>query len=477
MNFVLFYPETLRADAAIDKGIPAARTPTFDSLGEEGVVFSNAFTQNPFCTPSRCSMFTGTYPHVRGHRSLMHLLHPGERNLFQDLKEAGYETVCFGKNDLVCGEAIPASFDIYKPFVAPEPSRPLVNPEYDDPEHKYYGAFYRGSLGNGPNHDRDWACVESALQFIDRDHEKPFCLFLPLSYAHPPYQAEEPFFSMHDPDDMPEPAPRVEEDRRGGFEMLRKSRGLDRLDARDLKMIRATYYGMISRLDHQLGLIVDRLQARGLTDDTAVFMFSDHGDYAGDYGQVEKWNYGFDDCLLNVPLIARIPGYPAVGGCDDLIEMVDIYPTILELASVEPASYHMGRSLAPIMRGAPGAAGAAARTEVFAETGWNLDEAHCFTPANIAVGRYAKTSQATRKNPQFCTRAASVRTMDYKYVFSPDERDELFDLRTDPWCTRNVVDSADMEPVRRDLQARLLGWYLRTSDATPLEPDDRGFPS
>lgn len=476
MNFVLFYPETVRADAVIDKGIARAQTPTLDRIAKEGVTFSNCFAQSPFCTPSRCSTFTGTYPHVRGHRSLMHLLHPDERNLFQDLHEAGYETVCFGKNDLVADGAVNNSFDIFNPSVLPKESTKPVHSEYDNPEHKYYSAFYRGSLGNSPVQDADWAYVESALQYIDKKPTKPFCLFLPLHYAHPPYQVEEPFFSLHNREDVPEPIPTVDRDGRGGFDFLRRSRKLGRLDSDDFREIKAVYFGMISRLDYQLGLIVEKLEQTNLLNSTALFYLSDHGDYAGDYGQVEKWNYGFDDCLLNVPLIARIPGFSAAGMCMDLVESIDIYPTILELASVDTGHYHMGTSLVSLMRGGSHDPRRGGKSAVFAEAGWNTDEHHCFTPLDVAVGRYAATAKASRKNARFCTRSVMIRTDRYKYVYSPDERDELFNLVEDPSCTKNIADDPETVPTRQELRSGILEWLVKTSDTVPLVPDARSFP-
>lgn len=78
-NFLLLMPETLRADAVFGPKDHRARTPNLDRLAEEGVSFSHCFAQNPICSPSRCSMFTGLYPHTHGHRSLLSLLKPEHR--------------------------------------------------------------------------------------------------------------------------------------------------------------------------------------------------------------------------------------------------------------------------------------------------------------------------------------------------------------------------------------------------------------
>ena len=93
-NLLLFMPETLRADAVFGAPENRAKTPVFDQLGERGACFVNCYAQHTVCSPSRCSMFTGTYPHTGGRRTLTSLIQQWDYNLFRDLKEAGYETVC-----------------------------------------------------------------------------------------------------------------------------------------------------------------------------------------------------------------------------------------------------------------------------------------------------------------------------------------------------------------------------------------------
>jgi arylsulfatase A-like enzyme len=113
-NFILFNPETIRADAVFGAHEGRAHTPALDKMAAQGHTFSNTFCQSPFCAPSRISLFTGQYPHTGGHRSLTHLLHAHERNLFRDLKDAGYTNVVFGKNDLMAQDARDLAFDEYQ---------------------------------------------------------------------------------------------------------------------------------------------------------------------------------------------------------------------------------------------------------------------------------------------------------------------------------------------------------------------------
>lgn len=104
-NIIIFNPDQMRADALAHLGNPASSTPFLDGFArEEAVSFRNAFCQNPVCVPSRCSFFTGLYPHVHGHRTMQHLLHDGDATLLSQLKDAGYHVWMNDRNDLLAGQ-------------------------------------------------------------------------------------------------------------------------------------------------------------------------------------------------------------------------------------------------------------------------------------------------------------------------------------------------------------------------------------
>jgi len=470
-NLILFMPETVRADAVYDAPGRGAETPSFDRLRSEGVTFTHAYAQMAYCTPSRCSMFTGLYPHTRGHRSIWHLLQRGERNLFGDLKEAGYRNVVFGKNDLLDGSFTPECFDEWGLRVPHEPAtvRNVPSPTAD----RLNPAMYLG-LREGACHDGDWARLQSALQFLDEDLDQPWCLFLPLSFAHPWYAVEEPYFSLHDRDALPPPIPPV------GGDPVRAYRGLYRdfafpngVAEADCREIKAVYYGMVSRVDAQLGHILDKLAERGLEDETIVVALSDHGDYAGDYGMVEKCPYGFEDCMLRVPLVFRVPG-AAPREIDGLCEMNDLYATIMELVGLEPKHHQFGRSLVAAMHGDE----SALRDAVFAEGGRLPGEEHWGIEGLAPGNWYAKRRDVVNGNPgvNLC-RCAMIRTSDCAYTYCTNDVDELFDLRSDPDGVVNVAEQGGYSDVRAELRDRLLKWMLDTSDTLPLEQGSRHWPS
>jgi arylsulfatase A-like enzyme len=421
-NFILFNPETIRADAVLGEPAGRAQTPALDRLAAQGFTFNNCFCQSPFCAPSRISMFTGQYPHTQGHRSLLHLLHAHERNLFRDLKEAGYRTFVFGKNDLMAQDGKDLAFDEYVPRFKPEPDQ-LKTPPVEGT--KWHGTFYSGER-EAPAKDSDWACIESALQFLAEPHDRPFCLFLPLRFAHPPYVAEEPWFSLHDRGAVKIPLPAPGGKRRAYGDAMRRVRHADRLSEADFREIRATYYGMISRVDSQLQQLLDALREHNLEDDTAVLYFSDHGDYAGDYGMVEKFNSAFEDALIHVPLVMRVPGMQPGQTSDQLVEMTDLYATVMELAGLEPRHYHFSHSLMPLLRGTA----MTPRDAVFCEAGFHFDEHQA--RVSIPPGNIYEASAKAFETPQIRTRVMMVRDQTHKYIYCPGDCDELYNLRNDP---------------------------------------------
>ena len=104
-HIIIFNPDEMRGDALAHLGNPASITPNLDAFAaNEAVSFGQAYCQNPVCVPSRCSFFTGLYPHVRGHRTMSHLLRPGETSMLKELKEAGYYVWMNDRNDLTAGQ-------------------------------------------------------------------------------------------------------------------------------------------------------------------------------------------------------------------------------------------------------------------------------------------------------------------------------------------------------------------------------------
>ena len=473
-NIVLFMPETLRADAVF--GDPAGRavTPNMDALAAEGLAFERCYAQHSVCSPSRCSMFTGLYPHTAGRRTLGTLIRPHEHNLFRTLREAGYETVVIGKNDMMFPEAARASFDRFLNETRGNPDHECRYPHAGGD--RLYYSFLSGKAGedDGTCHDGDWASVQDLLNYLDTDHDKPFCVLTALGYVHPPYVAPEPFYSMYDRAKMPPPIEADRSRKRRYAQMIHEHYGLGELTDDEWREIRVTYFAMTSRVDDQLGQVVDKLKQRDLWDKTALFIFSDHGDFCGDYGLVEKWFSACEDCILRVPLIMHVPGRPAVGMRQALVEMVDLYPTVLDVAGVADIHYHFGKSLLPLY---DLAAADQHRDVVFGEGGHNIDEANIHDIATDYGGVYYHKHHIWQVDPVVMGKAWMVRDEQYKYIYCPDEFDELYDMDADPGETANLADDPAMADVVRRMRDRMLEWLSRTTDQIPADEDRCGWPN
>jgi arylsulfatase A-like enzyme len=218
-----------------------------------------------------------------------------------------------------------------------------------------------------------------------------------------------------------------------------------------------------------LGQLIDKLKERGLYENTIIVVFTDHGDYAGDYGMIEKFLAGFEDCLLWAPLILCGPGISPGKPCDALREMTDLYPTLMELVGLEPKHYHYGRSLVPLMEGSTDAH----RDAVFAEGGYHADEAQF--RVHIPEGSAYWLMRQINLDTAAARKAAMVRTQTHKYVYCPGDRDELYDLVTDPHEINNLEDSEEHQAIRAELRERMMRWMLDTGDVLPLEQDPRGW--
>ena len=494
-HIVIFNPDQWRGDVLGHVNNPAAVTPNLDRLvAQDAVSFRNAFCQNTVCTPSRCSFMTGWYPHVRGHRTMHHMLHMdrGEPNLLKILKDNGYFVWWGGKNDLVPGQdgyeahsnvkfgPTPADYDRWDHI--PRPNLHRWTDWRGELESDTYYSFYAGRLDKGRDQiycDADWANVLGACDFIrSYDGGQPLCIYLPLGHPHPPYGVEEPWFGMIDRERLPPRAP-TPDGWKGKPSLLRgiwERQNMRGWTEQRWAELRATYYGMCARLDHQFGMLTDALRETGLYDDSAVFLFSDHGDFTGDYGLVEKTQNTFEDCLSRVPFIikppADVPVRPRVSAA--MVELVDFPATVYELAAIDPGYPHFGQSLVPVITGER----CEHRDAVFCEGGrlfgerqaMELESESYQAPGGLYWPRLCL--QASDDGP-YHTKAAMCRNQNYKYVRRLYEQDELYDLQEDPQETRNIVTEPKAAVVLDELKDRLLTWYMETCDVVPFETDQR----
>ncbi|MDQ3702332.1 MAG: sulfatase-like hydrolase/transferase [Chloroflexota bacterium] len=483
MNFVFFIPDELRAESVGCYGNPLARTPNIDRLAAGGTRFDQCHVQHTVCTPSRCSFTTGWYPHVRGHRTLWHMLRPDEPNLLRSLKEAGYDVHWGGKNDLLAPESFPLAVSDYRLGDRSRRATGAVahgDPPYDRDDPRYYSFLYE-PLAGGLEAVPDFRNVDGAVELLRSRPREPFAIYLPLSFPHCPYHAPEPYHSMISPDAVPALRPPDLPGKPDFHRLIRETRRLDRLDESFFRRLHAVYLGMIAVTDALLGMLLDALEETGHDADTAVFLFSDHGDWAGDYGLVEKWPSALDDVLTRVPLVGRVPDAGTARGhvVREPVELFDVMATALDLAGVPARHTHFARSLVPQLRGAPGDAERA----VFSEGGYDPHEPHAFEgrATSGALFRdeshiYYPKGRLQQDHPRSVCRAVSLRTTTHKLVRRPLGTSELYDLQQDPRELRNVYGQAEHAAVQQALEGRLLDWLIHTSDVVPLDENPRGLP-
>ncbi len=316
-----------------------------------------------------------------------------------------------------------------------------------------YYSFYFGKLKKDDAdvyYDSDWHDVMSAIELIKNPpKDKPYCIFLPLTYPHPPYAVEEPWYSMFDRENVPErtASPESWDDMPAVMRKVQKAQGTENWKEDRWKELMATYLGMVARIDYQFGLVIDALKASGQYDDTAVFVFADHGDYTRDFGLVEKNPNTFYDCLTRVPFIVKPPSSVSFrpGIRDALIELVDFSATVEELTGVKPKHHHFGKSLLPVITGEK----TEHRDAVFCEGGFLINELETIEglPEINIEGIYGTRIAVYNENGPERTRAVMVRTKYYKYVRRFYEKDQLFDLRKDPKETKNRIDDPELNEV------------------------------
>lgn len=484
MNFVIFCADQQRSESLGLYGHPLTRTPNYDSLAEGGAVFENAFCQSVLCTPSRCSFLTGLYPHANGHRSLWHLLRSHEPNLFRSLRDAGYHTAHFGKNDVWAPDSIPLALDEYR--MPTGVSNNGQNP-FDIADPRYY-SFLTEPHPGGVDGTMDAKTVGFASDFLAsrRGVDDPFLCFVPITLPHPPYGPPEPYYSRHSPDDVPalrSPVPHEDLESYPAFHRLvREYRRLNELDDAFFRRINALYLGMNEYVDMLFGRLMDALDASGHADDTTVIVMSDHGDFAGDYGLVEKYHTAHYDCMTRVPLIVHGPGGHA-RRVEQPVGLIDLPATIAELAGVELGYTHHSNSLVELANGAPEDPDAM----VFAENGFNVDETQGFELLSVTTkgssfpegsNYYPQSKQVTEHRESY-PRTLMARSATEKLILRPREQSEYYDLEDDPRETRNLYPAATATPdsglasrVAR-MRGRVLDWMVLTSDTIPTEHDPR----
>lgn len=492
-NIFLFVADQMRSDAMAHMGNPASITPNLDDLAQEGVSFENAYCQNPVCVPSRNSFLTGLYPHTNGHRTMHYLQREDEPNILKEMKNNGYEVIWIGRNDVVPGDRPKTEYcDEYYDGVIDANTRDAENSEVnhsadinEDSQKLFdnmlsgdtYYSFYMGKLPDGEGYGKtDWNCVKKALEYIERrskeKSDKPFFVYCTISFPHPPYACEDPWYSSIDRTKLPPRRPNIKDipNKASMLYGINSKQGLNEWTEDRFDELRATYLAMVSRFDHQLGLIKDKLRETGLYDDTNLIVFSDHGDYTGDYTITEKAQNCFEDPITNVPLLVKpakgVPVKPRVSKAQ--VELVDLPATIAEMADIELSYTQFGKSLLNSVAGDE-----LHKDAVFCEGGRIHGEEQA-----MELGHGPKSPYWPRLSTQYSegpehTKAVMCKMDNYKYVMRLYEQDELYDLVNDPMEIENLAVKEEYQEMVQEMKNRVTQFYMETTDFVPNKRDKR----
>lgn len=485
-NIIIFNPDEMRYDTMSHMGNPAAETTFLDYFAKnDAVSFRNAYCQNSVCVPSRCSFFTGLYRHVNGHRTMSYLLHPGEENLFSELRENGYHVWMNDRNDLFAGQIegwaeTNADEIFYSGQVKPAPG--AVHGQGDRKADIY--SHFHGELQideSGRNYTTDDEAVDAAIKKIKSwNKEKPLCMFLGLNYPHVPYQIEEPYFSAIDRKKL---SARIHyEDCTGKSKMLGLIHEYEQMrdyTEEEWNELRAVYLAMCKKVDDLFQRLCQELKQAGMYDDSLIVFLSDHGDYAGDYCVTEKSQNSFEDCVVRVPFLIKPPVWESKdpGICDAMTELVDFYATVTDYANIKPQRTQFGKSLRPVIEDRR----LEHREYVFCEGGRLPEETHCdeyhVSGPNGPSEKFAYwPKMKAQTDDEAHAKSTMIRSKDYKYVSRIIGQDEFYDLKKDPQEKTNCIHEKCYEKEIAKLQVALMKWMQATSDVVPHELDSRFTP-
>ena len=426
-------------------GHDLVKTPNIDKLAARGMRFEKAYCQYPVCNPSRASMMTGLFPDQTGvitNKNNFRDKLPDVLTMPQMFREAGYWAGRVGKIyhynvPMQIGEDgmdDAASWD------------QVVNPRGIDREvHDQIHTLKKGQFGgvlswlnlkSKPEEHTDGIGATEAIKLLEQRHPKetgqPFFLAVGFYRPHTPYVAPSEFFDMY-PRDQIVPVMEKEGDR----DDIPLAAQTDRPGQKELtidkrKEIIQAYYASITLMDQQVGRVLDAVDRLGLRDNTTIVFASDHGYHLGAHGLWQKGDLFEGSC--QVPMVISDPDLPAGKATSSLVGLIDVYPTLGEIADVPVPKHVLGKSLIPILRD---------------ETATVND--HVFT---MTVSRARWTHKEFTKE---VVKGYSLRTSRYRYTQWGDGKfgHELYDYESDPDEFSNLANLPEHESLVKDLQSQL----------------------
>jgi choline-sulfatase len=440
-DILLIMADQLTPSALPFHGNPVTQAPAMSSLASTGAVFDAAYTASPLCSPARASLLTGLLPSHTGVYDNAAEFPASIPTFAHHLRNAGYRTVLVGKMHL-CGPDQLHGFeerlttDIY-------PADFGWTPDWDHPQDRptwYHDMSSVRDAGpclgsNQLDFDEEvaFAAQRSLFGHIRSRDERPFCFVVSFTHPHDPYTIGRKWWDLYRDEDIPLPRPSPG-DLHPHERRLRAICAMDGVPVTEdqIRAARRAYYGAISYVDDQVARLLAVLSETGRLDNTVVIVTSDHGDMLGERDAWYKMSCY--EGSARVPLIIWSPARFEPRRIEAPVSTMDLLPTLLDLAGdgdQDVAGPLDGRSLLPHLSGSPD------RDETVAEY--------------LAEGAIAPI--------------VMIRRGRHKFIHSPPDPDQLFDLAADPDERVNLADdpaSASLADEFRDqIAAR---WDLKALD-------------
>lgn len=370
-NILFILTDQLRYDFLGCYGARFLKTPTIDSLAEQGTRFETCISASPICVPARASMLTGLDAHVSGVVHNLQWLRPdrkemGVKSWPEHLNDAGYRTSAIGKMHFYPWDA---SEGFQDRIIAEDKRHIHIKDDYHDAlvdsgrakqhastlegYHENKGACF-SDLPDDLQVDR-WVGKQSANYVRNHTFDQPLALMVGFPGPHCPYDPPKEAIRSINPDQLPEAIPETAESKTHQADFLaaykREWAALDYegFNASHVKTIRQYYAAAVERIDADVAAILSAFEEQGELDNTIVIFTSDHGDYLGDFGKVGKAT--FHEPSIRVPMIVTDFRKTAGHVSSELTSLIDIYPSILRWAGANPDPNARGVALGEATEG------------------------------------------------------------------------------------------------------------------------------
>ncbi|MGH9722352.1 MAG: sulfatase family protein, partial [Bryobacteraceae bacterium] len=443
-NIILITGDHLRWNHIAVNGNPAILTPNLDRLAREGVNFTGCQTVGVACSPNRCSMFTGRYPHAHGVISNGIPLRETEITITHLFRDAGYYTGQMGKlhfwphsernhrephppyafNQMRLSDEPGCYDDAYGLWL--DAQGPEVRRKANVKMPGERGRFdYYTFEGDERTTHAHWVANET-VRFIDENKGRPFFVHAGFYAPHPPLNPPASMLALYRDVKLPPRIWREDEAQHLPPVMQKAVSVLAGTPEDTWTAYRKHFYAMVSNLDRNIGRVMEAVERAGIAGKTVIVVTSDHGDYLGDHNMSGKSAIPYDGAM-HIPLIMRGPGLPRGARSGELVEILDIAPTLLELGGLKPPKGNQAMSLIPVARG--------------------------------GKGRDSTYQQSLNNR--------ILRTREAKYAYWTNGQEVLFDLAKDPNELRNVAQSPAARPLLDQMRVKMLRRTLEVIDPLP----------